>query len=100
MSLAVGQLEHWRMVALEFHAIQFARSARRLPEDFGPAHLASLPRASLTPAAQGVIAFLLHVWNTDNRFELGQIQRWDSSHRQAFVAWVTGAGSGEPCRYF
>jgi hypothetical protein len=49
---------------------------------------------------QGVVAFLLHIWNTENPFDLGQIQRWDSSHRRAFAAWVNGATTGVPCHYF
>ena len=93
-------IERRRGIALPFHAIRFACNTRQLPENFGPTHLASLPRASLTPAVQGVIAFLRHIWNAQNRFDLGQVQRWDSSHRQAFIAWVTGAATGEPCRYF
>lgn len=76
----------WRSVARAFHAIQTCCDAHQLPSDFEPIHLAAFPKAALTPAIQGVFAFLLHVWSTQNPFELSQIQRWDRNHRGAFTA--------------
>lgn len=96
----IGAVEKWRVVALEFHLIRSYCATGTLPEDFGPGHLADLPCGPITPAERGVIAFLLHIWNTDYAFDLGQIQRWDRSHLRAFVAWATGTAAGEPCRYF
>ena len=93
-------LVKWRSVARAFHAIQTCCAAHQLPSDFEPIHLAEFPRAALTPAIQGVFAFLLHVWDTENPFELSQIQRWDRNHRGAFTAWVTGAATGVACEYF
>lgn len=93
-------LEKWRMVALEFHAIRSCWESRKLVSDFAPVDLAELPRASMTPSVQGVVGFLLHIWNTDNPFDLSEIQRWDRYHRRAFTAWVLGEITGEPCHYF
>lgn len=90
----------WRSVAREFHAIRTFCVAHQLPADFEPVHLDEFPGVALTPSIQGVFAFLLHIWNSEHPFDLSQIQCWDSSHRQAFEAWVTGAATGEPCRYF
>lgn len=90
----------WRLAAQEFHAIRTLCATRKLPSDFEPIHLAQFPRATLTPAVQGVFAFLLHIWNTEHGFDLGQIQRWDPNHLQAFTSWVTGAATGFPCEYF
>lgn len=91
----MDSLQKWRLLARQFHAIN-----GRLPEDFEPIDLHQLPRETMTPATAGVIKFLLHVWNTENLFDLSEVQRWDRAHLRAFKAWVLGEITGEPCHYF
>jgi hypothetical protein len=73
---------------------------KNLPADFEPADLIRLPdRVPLSGAEQGVLNFLLHIWDyTENPFELSATQRWDEDHLAAFGRWVTDPE--EPCRYF
>jgi hypothetical protein len=95
-------VEEWRLVALEFHCIQDCLRQKLLYQGFEPMHLARLRKnsAALTPSGRGVLAFLLHIYNSANRFDLAEVQRWDDSHRAAFQRWVSGQSTGEPCRYF
>ena len=88
-------LEKWRLLARQFHAID-----TRWPGDFEPADLQKLPCETMTPAVAGVIKFLLHIWNSENLFDLSEVQRWDRAHLRGFKAWVLGEITGEPCRYF
>jgi len=92
-------IERWRHVCLEFHCIQELLVRGTLPHDFEPVHLTKL-RKGLSPATRGVLAFLLHVWNADNRFDLGETRRWDEQHLAAFQRWVSGRPGDEPCHYF
>lgn len=94
-------VEAWRLVALEFHCIQDCLRQKLLFQSFEPAHLARLRKnRALTPSMRGVMAFLLHIYNGANRFDLSEVQRWDDLHRAAFQRWVTGQSAGEPFRYF
>ena len=92
-------VDRWRCLALEFHAIE--EMLNQLPCGFAPHDLARLRgHRPMTGAVRGVIDFLLHVWNTQNEFDLGQIQAWDPEHRRAFIGWVNGQTMGRPCHYF
>lgn len=93
-------VEQWRQVALDFHAIRDSVQQRNLPADFEPGDLAHfLERGGLSPAIASVHRFLLHIYNSENPFDLAETQRWDRDHRQAFVRWATGT-NGWSCRYF
>lgn len=93
-------VDQWRQVALDFHAIREAVQRKNLAADFEPGDLANfLERGGLAPAIASVHRFLLHIYNSENPFDLGETQRWDRDHLQAFVRWTTGS-AGESCRYF
>lgn len=94
-------VDDWRSVALEFHCIQDCLRQKLLYHGFEPVHLAKLRKnRALTPSMRGVLSFLLHIYNSANRFDLAEVQRWDEQHRTAFQRWVTGQSTGEPCHYF
>ena len=92
--------DEWREIAVAFHRIAHHVATGNLPADFEPGDLTRLPeRVPLSGAEQGVISFLLHIWNhSENPFDLSQTQRWDEEHLAAFGRWVTEPE--EPCRYF
>ena len=94
------RIEEWRQVATSFHRIAHQVVKNNLPADFEPADLTRLPeRVPLSGAEQGVVSFLLHIWNhTENPFDLSATQRWDEDHLAACGRWVTDPE--EPCRYF
>ena len=94
-------LENWRSIAREFHCVQECLDKGMLRTDFEPANLARLRKSPVfTPASRGVFAFLLHIWNSANRFDLAQTQRWYDEHLGAFRRWVSGQSMGQPCHYF
>ena len=94
-------LEKWRYVAREFHGVQECLGKGQLQPDFEPADLARLRKnPGFTPATRGVFAFLLHIYNSSNRFDLAETQRWDEDHLAAFRRWVNGQSTGRPCHYF
>lgn len=93
-------IDRWRTVALEFHAIQSCLAAGQLRPDFTPTDLAKLRRKPSTGAIRGVFSFLLHVYNSENRFDLAEVQRWDEKHIAAFARWAAGNVTGWPCHYF
>lgn len=90
----------WRVVATEFHAVQWCLDRGELGPDFGPSDLKRLRKQPHSNAVRAVFSFLLHIYNSANRFDLAEIQRWDEKHLAAFARWVTGASTGEPCKYF
>ena len=96
----ISPIERWRVVALEFHAIQWFLNTGMLRPDFEPVDLARFRKRPDSGAVRGIFAFLLHIYNSANRFDLSEIQRWDDEHRKAFTRWVTGQTTGEPCHYF
>ena len=94
-------MNQWRAVALGFHCIQDCLVRKQLPQGFEPGQLARLRKSrALTPSVRGVLAFLLHIYDSANRFDLAETARWDEQHLAAFQNWVTGHTSGQPCRYF
>ena len=98
---AISSREQWRSIARDFHAVQECLARILLRADFEPADLVRLrKRQAFTPAYRGVFAFLLHIWNSSNRFDLAETQRWDDQHLGAFWRWVTGQFTGQPCHYF
>ena len=96
----MSQATEWRQVATSFHRIAHQVEKGNLPPDFEAADLARLSeRVPLSGAEQGVVSFLLHIWDhTENPFNLTETQRWDDEHLAAFGRWVTDPE--EPCRYF
>lgn len=86
-----------RQIATSFHRIAHQVAKSNLPADFEPEGLTRLSdRVPLSGAEQGVLNFLLHIWDyTENPFELSATQRWDEDHLAAFGRWVT-----DSCRYF
>lgn len=95
------QLEQWRTIAKEFHGVQGCLARGTLRPDFEPADLARLRRNhAFTASIRGVFAFLLHIYNSANRFDLAEVQRWDEDHLKAFRRWVCGQSTGESCHYF
>ena len=93
-------VDRWRCVALEFHAVKQLVECGQLRSDFEPRHLAALRRKPTTGAVRGVFSFLLHIYNSENRFDLVEVQRWDEKHIQAFARWAAGQQTGWPCHYF
>jgi hypothetical protein len=93
-------IDRWRAMALDFHAVQWCLSQGSLQPDFEPADLARLRRQPASKAEKAVFAFLLHIYNSSNRFDLAEISRWDEDHIKAFGRWVSGALTGRPCHYF
>lgn len=94
-------MDQWRSVALEFHCIQDCLVRKQLFQGFEPGHLVRLRKSrALTPSVRGVLTFLLHIYDSANRFDLAETQRWDAQHQNAFLRWVNGHSSGQPCRYF
>ena len=94
------RVEEWRKIAASFHRIAHQVARGNLPTDFEAGDLDRLPeRVPLSGAEQGVLNFLLHIWDyTENPFDLSETQRWDEEHLAAFGRWVTDPE--EPCRYF
>jgi hypothetical protein len=94
------RIQQWRHIATSFHRIAHQVAKGNLPADFEPEDLTRLPeRVPLSGAEQGVLSFLLHIWDhTENPFDLTETQRWDEDHLAAFGRWVTDPE--EPCRYF
>ena len=93
-------IDRWRTVAIEFHAVKGLVECGQLRTDFEPADLAALCRKPTTGAERGVFSFLLHIFNSANRFDLAEVQRWDEKHLQAFSRWAAGQQTGCPCHYF
>ena len=92
--------DQWRLVASDFHSVRELVEQGSLTTDFEPGHLAGLlEKGGLSPSLSGVLRFLLHIYNSENPFDLAETQRWDRDHLDAFARWTTGAGT-EPCRYF
>ena len=93
-------VDQWRQVAMDFHAIRDSVKQKNLPADFEPGDLANLlERGAVSSPIAGIIRFLLHIYNSENPFDLAETQRWDRDHLQAFVRWTTGT-NGWSCRYF
>jgi len=90
----------WRSVAIQFHGVQQCVDNGTLRADFEPVDLARLRKKGATGALRGVFAFLLHIYNSSNRFDLAEVQRWDAKHIGAFTLWASGQGSQQPCHYF
>ena len=90
----------WRTVALEFHAVRGLVECGKLRTDFDPTDLVALRRKPSTGAVRGVFSFLLHIYNSENRFDLVEVQRCDEKHIQAFARWAAGNVTGWPCHYF
>lgn len=99
-SQEVITVERWRAVACDFHAIQWCLRTGTLRPDFEPVDLDRLRRKPDTEAIRGVYSFLLHIYNSANRFDLGEIQRWDKDHIAAFCNWANGSKTGRACHYF
>lgn len=99
---ALCPMDRWRFIAREFHCLRTCMDKGLLHADFEPADLVRLrKKQAFTPAQRGVFAFLLHIWNSSNRFDLAETQRWDCEHLGAFRRWVSGQSTGgDPCRYF
>ena len=93
-------IDRWRQIAEEFHAVRWCLEKGMLSADFEPADLPRLRKGPSSGALRGVFSFLLHIFNSENRFDLGEVQRWDAAHLQAFHRWVGGKSTGHPCHYF
>jgi hypothetical protein len=98
--LPLTNVQRWRAVASDFHAVRWCLNRGELVPDFEPIHLARLRKRPGSGAIKGVFSFLLHIWNSENRFDLAEISRWDEDHIKAFGRWVSGASTGRPCHYF
>ena len=99
-SSSATTIDRWRFVALEFHAVKRLVDGGMLRPDFQPTDLVALRRKPNTGAERGVFSFLLHIYNSANRFDLAEVQRWDEKHLQAFSRWAAGQQTGCPCHYF
>ena len=98
--LPMTNLERWRAVACDFHSVRWCLERGTLRPDFEPIDLDRLSKQPASRAVKGVFSFLLHCWNSANRFDLAEIRRWDREHINAFVDWVNGRSTGQPCHYF
>jgi len=99
-SAEISTSDRWRVVALEFHAVRALVESGQLRPNFEPRDLAVLRRKPSTGALRGVFSFLLHIYNSENRFDLAEVQRWDEKHIRAFARWAAGNVTGWPCHYF
>lgn len=96
-----NQVDRWRAVAMQFHAIYSYLQNGMLSPDFQPHDLAKLRRkVPMTSSIKGIISFLIHIWDHSNPFDLSGILNWDNRHREAFAKWVTGRITGQACHYF
>lgn len=99
--MSASPLGNWRSIACELHGVQECLHQGLLSPQFDPADVARLRKKQpFTPAHRGVFAFLLHVLNSANRFDLGETQRWDIEHLSAFIRWASSKSTGHPCHYF
>ena len=87
--------------AREFHGVKECLTKDLLLPDFEPSGLARLRKGrDSEQLIAGSVAFLMHIWNSSNRFDLAETQRWDGKHLGAFKRWVNGQSTGFPCHYF
>ncbi len=74
-----------------------------LSPSFDPGELFDLSTTSrLERHEAAAVAFLMHIWNTANPFDLSLINSWGQEDLSVFTRWVTGETNprGFQCEYF
>ena len=92
----------WRTIALEMPSIARLQAKGLLSLNFDSGELFDLPTSNLEAHEAAAVAFLMHIWNANNPFDLSLINSWGPEDLRVFTRWVTGETNptGFQCEYF
>ena len=93
----------WRSIAMEMPSIARLHAKGRLSPSFDPGELFDLSSEShLERHEAAAVAFLMHIWNANNPFDLSLVNSWGEGDLRVFARWVNGQTNptGFQCEYF
>ncbi|HMN13743.1 MAG TPA: hypothetical protein PKD55_15630 [Bellilinea sp.] len=90
----------WRSIAMEMPSIARLHAKGRLSPSFDPGELFDLSSEShLERHEAAAVAFLMHIWNANNPFDLSLVNSWGKGDLRVFTNWAVQS-NGIPMRVF